>query len=96
MDIEPDYGTLKDAEVLIKEAHEMGIRVIIDIVPNHCSDQHPWFQEALRAKPYSKERNRYMFLDGKGPNGEIPPNNWKSVFGGPAWQRITEADGKLG
>ncbi|NDG09845.1 MAG: hypothetical protein EB112_04010 [Actinobacteria bacterium] len=96
MDIEPDYGTLKDAEVLIKEAHAMGIRVIVDIVPNHSSDQHVWFQEALRAKPGSKERDRYMFRDGKGANGEIPPNNWQAVFGGPAWQRVTEADGKPG
>jgi alpha-glucosidase len=96
MDIEPDYGTLKDAEVLIKEAHAMGIRVIVDIVPNHSSDQHVWFQEALRAKPGSKERDRYMFRDGKGANGELPPNNWQAVFGGPAWQRVTEADGKPG
>jgi alpha-glucosidase len=96
MDIEPDYGSLKDAEVLIKEAHAMGIRVIVDIVPNHSSDQHVWFQEALRAKPGSKERDRYMFRDGKGTNGELPPNNWQAVFGGPAWQRVTEADGKPG
>ena len=96
MNIEPDYGTLKDAEVLIKEAHAMGIRVIVDIVPNHSSDQHVWFQEALRAKPGSKERDRYMFRDGKGANGELPPNNWQAVFGGPAWHRITEADGKPG
>ncbi|MFM8966168.1 MAG: alpha-amylase family glycosyl hydrolase, partial [Actinomycetota bacterium] len=87
MNIEPDYGTLKDAEVLIKEAHAMGIRVIVDIVPNHSSDQHVWFQEALRAKPGSKERDRYMFRDGKGANGELPPNNWQAVFGGPAWHR---------
>lgn len=96
MNIEPDYGTLKDAEVLIKEAHAMGIRVIVDIVPNHSSDQHVWFQEALRAKPGSKERDRYMFREGKGANGELPPNNWQAVFGGPAWHRITEADGKPG
>ena len=96
MDIEPDYGTLKEAELLIKEAHAMGIRVIVDIVPNHSSDQHKWFQEALNSKPGSKERDRYIFRDGKGANGELPPNNWQAVFGGPAWQRITEADGSLG
>ncbi len=96
MNIEPDYGTLKDAEVLIKEAHAMGIRVIVDIVPNHSSDKHLWFQEALRAKPGSIERDRYIFRDGKGPNGELPPNNWQAVFGGPAWHRITEVDGKPG
>ena len=96
MDIEPDYGTLADAKRLIDEAHAMGIRVIVDIVPNHSSDQHRWFQEALRAEPGSKERARYMFRDGKGENGELPPNNWTAVFGGPAWHRITEKDGRAG
>ena len=79
MDIEPDYGTLDDARRLIDEAHAMGIRVIVDIVPNHSSDQHRWFQEALRSAPGSKERDRYIFRDGKGAKGEIPPNNWNAV-----------------
>ena len=96
MDIEPDYGTLKDAEQLIKEAHDLGIRVIVDVVPNHSSDQHKWFQEALAAGPGSQARDRYMFRDGKGANGELPPNNWHAVFGGPAWERVIEADGKPG
>ncbi len=96
MDIEPDYGTLAQAEQLIKEAHDYGIKFIIDIVPNHTSSDHKWFQAALHAAPGSAERNRYVFRDGKGPNGELPPNNWESVFGGCAWKRITEADGKLG
>ena len=96
MNIEPDYGTLSEAERLIKEAHAMGIRVIVDLVPNHSSDQHKWFQAALKAAPGSKERNRYMFRDGRGKEGELPPNNWQAVFGGPAWHRITEADGKPG
>ena len=96
MNIEPDYGTLSDAEQLIREAHAMGIRVIVDLVPNHSSDQHEWFQSALKSPPGSKERNRYMFRDGKGENGELPPNNWQAVFGGSAWQRIIEADGKPG
>jgi alpha-glucosidase len=96
MNIEPDYGTLKDAERLIKDAHEHGIKVIVDIVPNHTSDQHKWFQAALKAKPGSPERARYIFRDGKGPNGDLPPNNWQAVFGGPAWHRIVETDGKLG
>jgi alpha-glucosidase len=95
-DIEPDYGTLGDAKALIAEAHELGIRVLLDIVPNHCSDQHEWFQAALKAAPGSKERERFHFLDGKGKNGELPPNNWPSVFGGDAWQRVIEADGKPG
>ena len=96
MDIEPDYGTLAEAERLIEEAHAMGIRVIVDLVPNHSSDQHKWFQAALKSPPGSKERARYMFRDGKGTNGELPPNNWQAVFGGPAWHRIKEADGKPG
>ena len=96
MDIEPDYGTLDDARALIKEAHDLGIRVIVDIVPNHSSDQHPWFQEALAAEPGSPARGRYIFRDGKGENGDLPPNNWNAVFGGPAWHRVTEKNGKPG
>ena len=96
MDIEPAYGTLAQAEQLIKEAHDFGIKLIVDIVPNHTSSDHKWFQEALAAKPGSKERDRYMFRDGKGENGDLPPNNWEAVFGGPAWHRITEADGTPG
>ncbi|MGA0902450.1 MAG: alpha-amylase family glycosyl hydrolase, partial [Candidatus Nanopelagicaceae bacterium] len=96
MNIEPDYGTLKDAERLIKDAHEHGIKVIVDIVPNHTSDQHKWFQAALKSKPGSPERARYIFREGKGPNGDLPPNNWQAVFGGPAWHRVVEADGKMG
>ncbi len=96
MNIEPDYGTLNDAELMIKEAHQLGIRVIIDLVPNHSSDQHPWFQEAINSNPGSIERDRYIFRDGKGENGEIPPNNWQAIFGGSAWQRVTEKDGKPG
>jgi alpha-glucosidase len=96
MDIEPDYGTIQEAERLINEAHALGIRIIIDIVPNHSSDQHIWFQEALNSAPGSKARDRYIFRDGKGATGELPPNNWKAVFGGSAWQRIVEADGKPG
>jgi len=96
MDIEPDYGTLSDAKKLIEQSHKLGMRLLVDIVPNHCSDQHKWFQEALAAKPGSKERDRFIFRDGKGENGDTPPNNWQAVFGGSAWHRITEADGKAG
>lgn len=96
MDIEPDYGTLTDAKKLIEQSHKLGIRLLVDIVPNHCSDQHKWFQEALAAKPGSKERDRFIFRDGKGENGDTPPNNWQAVFGGSAWQRITDSDGKAG
>ena len=96
LDIEPQYGTLADAEKLIKETHEHGLRFIVDIVPNHTSDQHKWFQAALKAAPGSPERDRYMFREGKGPNGDLPPNNWEAVFGGCAWERVIEADGKPG
>ena len=94
MDIEPMYGTLEDAERLIDETHQHGMKLIVDIVPNHSSDQHVWFQEALRSPIGSNARDRYIFRDGKGENGELPPNNWQSVFGGPAWHRLVDADGK--
>lgn len=96
MAIEPDYGTLTDAERLIKETHDHGLKLLVDIVPNHSSDRHMWFQAALKAAPGSPERARYHFVDGKGPNGDLPPNNWTSIFGGPAWQRVVESDGKPG
>ncbi len=96
LDIEPDYGTLSEAELMINEAHQLGIKVIIDIVPNHSSDQHKWFIEAVNSDPGSKARDRYIFRDGRGNHGEIPPSNWHSVFGGSAWQRIIEKDGRPG
>jgi alpha-glucosidase len=96
MQIEPDYGTLADAKHLISQTHNLGMRILVDIVPNHCSDQHLWFQEALKAAPGSAARDRFIFRDGKGDNGELPPNNWQAVFGGSAWERITESDGRLG
>jgi alpha-glucosidase len=94
--IEPVFGTLADADALIGEAHGHGIKIIIDIVPNHGSDQHPWFTEALTAGPGSAARSRFWFLPGRGNDGELPPNNWQSEFGGPAWTRVTEADGSPG
>lgn len=95
-DVDPLFGTLADFDAMLAAAHARGIRVIVDLVPNHSSDQHEWFQQALRAAPGSAERARYMFRDGKGAHGELPPNNWESVFGGPAWTRVVEADGRLG
>ncbi len=94
--INPMFGTLAEAEALIDEAHARGIRVVADIVPNHTSDQHAWFQAALQAPPGSRERERYWFRHGRGPNGQDPPNDWRSIFGGPAWQRVTEPDGTPG
>ncbi|MEV8267536.1 glycoside hydrolase family 13 protein [Microbacterium sp. NPDC076911] len=95
-DVDPLFGTLDDFDDMLAAAHERSIRIIVDLVPNHSSDQHVWFQQALAAAPGSAERARYMFRDGKGANGELPPNNWDSVFGGPAWTRIEEADGSDG
>ena len=95
-DIDPVLGNLDDAKRLVTTAHDLGLRVIVDLVPNHTSDQHPWFQQALPATPGSSERERYLFRDGKGDSGELPPNNWESVFGGPAWSRVTESDGSPG
>ncbi len=95
-DIEPVFGTLADADSVIAEAHALGIRIIIDVVPNHASDQHPWFQAALAAVPGSPERARFWFRPGRGESGELPPNDWQSIFGGPAWTRVTEPDGSAG
>ena len=95
-DIDPLFGTLADAEAFIDEAHALGIRVLLDIVPNHTSDRHPWFQAALAAGPGSRERDRYVFRDGRGRGGGRPPTDWPSVFGGPAWTRVIEPDGRPG
>lgn len=95
-DIDPLFGSLADAELLIEEAHAAGLRVILDIVPNHTSDRHEWFRAALAAGPGSPERERYVFRDGRGTNGDDPPNDWPSAFGGPAWTRVVEPDGSPG
>ncbi len=87
-DIEPTYGTLDEAQALIAEAHDLGIRVILDIVPNHTSDRHAWFQAALADEPGARER--YHFRPGRGDGGCEPPNNWRSIFGGPAWTRVAD------
>ena len=95
-DVDPLFGTLADFDAMCARAHQLGIRVIVDIVPNHSSDRHAWFQEALAASPGDPARTRYLFRDGRGEHGELPPNNWQSIFGGPAWTRVTEADGTPG
>ncbi|WP_086839108.1 glycoside hydrolase family 13 protein [Amycolatopsis kentuckyensis] len=91
--INPEYGTLGTFDRLVAEAHARGLRILMDLVPNHCSDRHPWFTAALAAGPGSPERARFLFRDGR---GDEPPNNWRSVFGGPAWTRVTEPDGTPG
>ncbi len=92
----PEFGTLEQADAFVARAHELGMRVLIDLVPNHSSDEHAWFQAALAAAPGSAERDLYLFRDGRGENGELPPNNWPAMFGGGAWERTTNADGTPG
>ncbi|MEL6981228.1 MAG: glycoside hydrolase family 13 protein [Actinomycetota bacterium] len=88
--IEPRYGTIEQAEQMIAEANELGIKVIADLVPNHTSERHAWFQEAIAAAPGDPARERYHFREGKGPDGAEPPTDWLSVFGGPAWTRLDD------
>lgn len=89
-DINPEYGTLGEFDELLALAHARGIRIIIDVVPNHTSSDHVWFQEALAAAPGSPQRDRFMFRE----SGDRAPNNWGSLFGGPAWTRVSEATGR--
>jgi len=92
-DIDPVFGSLADAETFIREAHARDIRVILDVVPNHTSSKHRFFLEALQSPPGSPAWQRYHCLRGKGDNGELPPNNWLSIFGGIAWTEILDASG---
>jgi alpha-glucosidase len=94
--VDPLLGTMADFDGLIEDAGAHQIRVIVDLVPNHCSSAHPLFQAALAAGPGSRERDRFIFRAGRGASGELPPNNWPSSFGGPAWTRVTEPDGQAG
>ncbi|MDT0461537.1 glycoside hydrolase family 13 protein [Streptomyces gibsoniae] len=94
--VDPMFGNLLDADALIRDAHGLELRIIVDLVPNHSSDQHEWFKRAIAEGPGSPLRERYHFRPGKGANGELPPNDWESIFGGPAWTRVTEPDGTPG
>ncbi|MEM9517641.1 MAG: alpha-amylase family glycosyl hydrolase, partial [Actinomycetota bacterium] len=91
--IDPDYGTLDTFDALVAAAHERSLRVLMDIVPNHCSDQHPWFRAALASPPGSAERDRFWFRDGRhDASGAVgPPNNWLAGFGGSAWTPAADA-----
>ena len=95
-DVDPLFGTLADADTLVATAHELGLRVVVDLVPNHTSSDHEWFQAALASEPGSPERARYLFRPGKGPHGQQPPNNWRSVFGGDAWTRVPDGPDEEG
>jgi len=89
-DVDPVLGSLADFDDLVSQLHGAGIKVVIDIVPNHTSDRHAWFREALSSGPGSPARDRYIFRDGSGPDGSEPPNDWESTFGGSAWERVPD------
>ncbi|AKV54985.1 alpha-1,4-glucosidase [Bifidobacterium actinocoloniiforme DSM 22766] len=89
-DVDPKLGTMDDFDAMVEAAHSHGIKVVVDIVPNHSSHLHPWFQAALKAGPGSPERDRYVFRDGRGEHGELPPTNWIANFGGSAWTRVSD------
>jgi alpha-glucosidase len=93
-DVDPKLGTLADFDEMLNKLHEAGIRVFVDIVPNHSSNRHEWFKEAIAAEPGSAARNRYIFRDGKGANGELPPTNWPSHFAPSAWSHESTQGGK--
>ncbi|WP_035839305.1 glycoside hydrolase family 13 protein [Kitasatospora azatica] len=90
--VDPVYGDLAEFAQLVSACHRLGLKLVVDAVPNHCSIEHPWFRAALAAGPGSPERARFHFAEGRGERGELPPNNWRAMFGGPAWSRV--ADGQ--
>ncbi|MFJ9835042.1 alpha-amylase family glycosyl hydrolase [Streptomyces sp. NPDC101169] len=90
--VDSRLGTLDDFDALVAEAHRLGLKVVVDVVPNHTSHRHPWFEEALRAGPGSAARDRYVFRPGRGAHGELPPTDWQSVFGGSAWRRTADGE----
>jgi glycosidase len=96
LDVDSLFGTLEDVQNLVDASHELGLRVVLDLVANHCSSQHPWFRSALASPEGSKERDWFYFKNGQGEGGDQPPNDWKSIFGGPAWTRTQNSDGSPG
>ncbi len=89
-DIDPSFGTLADADALIRRAHELGLRIVVDVVPNHASTGHAWFTHAVASAAGDPARELFHFRDGRGPDGTEPPNNWESIFGGGAWSRLPD------
>lgn len=94
--VDPLFGDLETFDRLLTDAHDRGLRILIDLVPNHTSNQHAWFQAAVAAPPGSPARRRYIFRDGTGIDGRQPPNNWASTFGGSAWTRLPPSTDDLG
>src|SRR5688500_17518214 len=90
--VDARFGTMDDFDKLLVDAHARGLRVIVDLVPNHCSSEHAWFEAAVVAGPGSPQRERFHFRPGRGEGGELPPNDWSSIFGGPAWTRLPDGD----
>jgi alpha-glucosidase len=88
--VDPRLGTLDDFDEMIGAMHTAGLKLIVDIVPNHTSNRHQWFIQALAAAPGSAERAKYVFRDGKGTDGTEPPSDWPSFFGGSAWERVPD------
>ena len=89
-DVDPIFGTLDELRAAIHDFHEEGIKVLLDIVPNHVSSQHPWFKAAIEGDEDGPEESRFIIRSGSGPKGASPPNDWKSIFGGPAWSRFPQ------
>ena len=89
-DVDPQLGSLADFDEMAARLHERGIKVMVDIVPNHTSSRHAWFREALAAPKGSPVRDRYIFRDGLGPDGSTPPSDWTAMFGGPVWTRVPD------
>ncbi|MGW7674313.1 glycoside hydrolase family 13 protein [Streptomyces sp. NPDC054775] len=96
VDVDPVYGDLEEFDRTVTDAHRLGMKVVVDVVPNHCSIEHPWFRAALADLPGGRARQMFHFADGRGPDGSEPPNNWRAMFGGPAWTRLTNPDGTPG
>ena len=93
-DVDPKLGSLADFDEMLTKLHEAGIRIFVDVVPNHSSNLHAWFKEAIAAEPGSAARSRYIFRDGKGANGELPPTDWPSHFAPSAWTHESKMGGK--
>ena len=93
-DVDPALGDLAQAEAFLGEAHALGLRVLLDVVPNHTASTHAWFRAALAGD--ARARARYLFRPGRGEGGDLPPNDWESCFGGPSWTRVVEPDGRPG